>query len=290
MLGKVFKYEMRNCVRSLGPLFGMAVAMAAVLRLMLVIAPYIWEPAGNLLEVLAGSMGTLVLVAVVILAFVFVVMRFFKSMVGGESYLTNTLPVKTSTQLGARLLAHSIWCVLGIITAILCGLIFIPGFAESLFGASYTGYANGRQIVTIHLYSLPPGILWSIIGLIVVFVLTVVVTTLIRFYASIAIGTKLTSSKVGGSFLGYLILNYAQMIAMIPLILLPVVAIVGQSNRDFVSFFDQFIVIGDPVATLGNALGLMWLFAGIFIAVNLVFAGICWWLSWHFLGKKLNLD
>ncbi len=290
MLGKVFKYEMRNCARSLGPLFGMAVALAAVLRLMLIVSPYIWEPAGNLLEGLAASLGTLVLVAVVVLAFVFVVMRFFKSMVGSESYLTNTLPVKTSVHLGARLLVHSIWCVLGIFAAILCGLIFIPGFAEALFGASYTGYANGSQIITIHLYSLPPGILWSIIGLIVVFVLMVVVTTLVRFYASIAIGTRLTGNKVGGSFLGYLILNYAQMIAMIPLILLPVVAIVGQSNRDFVSFFDKFVVIGDPVATLGNTMGLMWLFAGIFSAVNLVFAGICWWLTWHFMGKKLNLD
>lgn len=289
MLGKVFKYEMRGCARSLGPIFGMGLAISALLRLALIVAPYIWEPAGAILEALAGSLGGLLLVAIVILAVVFVVMRFFKSMVGAESYLTNTLPVKAGTHITARVLAHTIWCVLAVLAAFVCGLVLIPGFVESLFGASFTLTSNGA-VVEYTLFTLPANILWSIIGMVVVFGLVTVVSTLLKFYSSIALGTKLTGSKVGGSFLGYLILNYAQLIVLVPLILLPMVAVIGPSNQDFMNYFTSLSVAGDSLATLSNMMGALWLFTGVVCAINLVFTAISWWLTWFFLGKRLNLD
>ena len=68
--------------------------------------------------------------AVVMVTFVTIIMRYYKSMFGNEGYLTNTLPVSAGKIIFSKFLISVIWCILSL--AICVGMIL---FALYLFGA-----------------------------------------------------------------------------------------------------------------------------------------------------------
>lgn len=57
---------------------------------------------------------------------VFIVMHFYKTMVSDQGYLTNTLPVKMSTLINAKLLSAVLWEIIAGVLFILSIFIFSP--------------------------------------------------------------------------------------------------------------------------------------------------------------------
>lgn len=292
MLGKVMKYEFRSAGRLILPYFGLAIVISGVLRLMLLIAGAIWAPAGMVLGGIATSLGGMLLFAVVIMAFVVLVVRFYQSMNGREAYLTFTLPVKPGTQLWGRLIVSTVYTVLSCVVAVACGFIFIPGFAQSLLSnADIPLEVNGQLVGTFSTTQLSTGTWLSVYGLIVALALVTVVSNLLKLYASFAIGTRLGPNRVVGSILGYVILNVAETLLVLPLIVVPIIAQFTTGNALINRLMgDVDALLADMAGTVDAVLRFAWILMGIVAAFTLVLSVVHFLLCRYFYGKRLNLE
>lgn len=295
MLGKVIKYEWKAASRQLLPFFGLAIVLSAMLRLLQLLSGVIWEPVGAILSSLVGGLGILLLVAVVVAAVVVLIVRFYQSMMGREAYLTFTLPVKASTHLWGRLVVAILYSLLACVIALVCGLIMIPGFGGILSGDfSIPVNVMGDIVVTLTPSQFPSSIIWSVVGLIVFFVLLAIISNLTRFYASFAIGTRLGPNRPVGSLFSYLILNGAMTVLILPFVAIPLIMVAAQNS----TFFNMFNGIearlnelaGNVEAYAGYAMELMWTISLVLGGIMLLFSVVEIIICWYFYGKKLNLE
>ena len=67
------------------------------------------------------------IIALFVMTSVFIVMHFYKTMVSDQGYLTNTLPVKMSTLINAKLLSAVLWEIIAGVLFILSIFIFFTG-------------------------------------------------------------------------------------------------------------------------------------------------------------------
>ena len=284
MLSKVLKYEMKSSGRMLFPAFVLSLLLAAFARFMMFIAPRIWEPAGQLLISLASSLGILLLVGIVAFAFVFILIRFGQGMSSNEAYLSFTLPVSIDTHIIGRLISGTIFTFLSVITAILCGMIFIPDFI-SQFADMFDTVTAGTSL---QLSAIPADIWVSGIGLILLFTITTIVFNILTVYASLGIGTRLTRSNILGGIAGYFILNSIESVLSL-IFMLPLMGVFGSSNDDIILYFES-LATDNMFDTLRNILDMMWIFIGVITLINIIFAVVHYFLTRYFYGKKLNLE
>lgn len=293
MLGKVTKYEMLSCGRVLIPLFGMGVAMSIILKGLFFMAPRIWEPAGMFIESVSTMVSMVLLMALAFAGFVIPVLRYYKSMAAEEGYLTYTLPVKVTTHMAGRLIAGSIWGVAGILVTLVCGIILIPGFFGMASGGAsvpVSATLNGETTqLMVALKEIPFDIKANIVGLCLVLLVVSVVSNLLYFHTSIALGTVLMKNRVIGAILGYLLLNAVQSLLSLPLMLLPL-SFLGRTNSEFIRFIEGLVVPGNTAGTTRNILGLIWAFMGVIVLITALYAVAHWFITRYCFTKKLNLE
>ena len=110
MLGKLFKHEFYGMGRLLIPLFILVAIMTPIssflLRLNLNGLEAAWAQIIGGLFVIVYVM---LLIGMNVALSVFIVMRFYKTMVSDEAYLTHTIPVKTSSIIWVKLANSFIW-------------------------------------------------------------------------------------------------------------------------------------------------------------------------------------
>lgn len=139
MLGKVFKYEMRAAGRVLLPFYGLSLAIVAVLRFLMFLAPRVWEPAAMFVAGFGSAISMLLVVAVILTSVGYLSVRFYRSMASGEGYLTYTLPVTVDAHIGGKLIAGTLYSILGTVVAFVCGYIIARNF---------TGAKNSTPIMS----------------------------------------------------------------------------------------------------------------------------------------------
>lgn len=289
MLGKVMKYEFRAMGRMLLPFFGLALVGSGVLRLLFWLAPKIWAPVAAVLGGFLGFISVLLVLAVILVGLIIAVVRFYQTMVTTEGFLSFTLPVTTGAHITGRLIVGSLFSALGFVVALGCISILVPGLWPAIL---YTPVFSSGGVLGSASYAiadLPAQYILSAVGMVAAFILVTVVTNLLQVYAAIGVGTKITKNRVAGSIIGYFIVNTVQGFLMMPLMLVPFIGIMGESG-DALQEYVLSLVVPDAMATLGNMLGVAWLFVGIVSLIALVFAAAQYWLTWFFLDKKLNLE
>lgn len=212
MLGKLIKQELRATGRTMLPLF-------AVLSVMAVIAGFSMRQLefGDMdipefvefVLVLLFAAFFIVMVATVVMAFVLMVSRFQKNLLGDEGYLMLTLPVSAHSHLWAKLIVSCLWFVAtGIVISILmCVLaLIISGTdvadilaelpsAREMFAqfCDYSGY-NGLSLTLFVLEVLAVGA----VG---------ILYTCLRFYAALAVGYSFSNRKLLCSVLAFVVMS-----------------------------------------------------------------------------------
>lgn len=274
MLKKIMKYEFKSSGRILLPFFGLAIAMSLVLRLILVVVPYVWPPLGKILTSLSGTLGTLMLVAIVLLAFVMVVVRFYQSLSTNEAYLTFTLPTTTGRHIWGRLIVGTVYSVGACLVAVLCGIIFIPGFFQ------------GMQNQLTHTSNIPTSLVVQLFIYLFLFVVLGIANNLLHMYASIAIGTQFGRNRIIGSIVGYFILNMASSVISIVFMMLPFFSFL-HSDQKFTAYFGSVNTAVDMVAKFTQFFGT---FALLFGGLLLLLSAGYFVVTWYFFNKKLNLE
>lgn len=180
MVKKLLKHEFLYYVRSLFLFEGILLCIAVLNRVLLNI-----ESDDILFEIVSTSLmalATLGCFACFILAFVMIVVRFYKNLFSAEGYLTFTLPVTETQHLFAKLIAAFVALLSAIIVAIGYWMIILAD--EELF--SEINFAISQFFLSV---SVVEG--WHIILFAVEVVLVVVLalsSSILYYYTCIALG------------------------------------------------------------------------------------------------------
>lgn len=235
MLGKLLKYEFKSTSRVLWFLYAgliiVSLLFGIVMRFQL---DFDAKPAGSLdFELLPSGSGiimTILITALTLIWFllvyaifitttVVIVMRFYKNMLGGEGYLMHTLPVKTSSLIMSKLITSFCWMVIAgavvVISTLILGLSSgIIGQIQKTVGwsAVVEGLKYGFGMIGVN------G--WSLLLLIIIST----ISTIIMYYACMAIGNLANNHKFLFSVLAYV------GIQIVLSIIVTVSSIVGSSS------------------------------------------------------------
>lgn len=194
MLGKLLKYELRPGARLLLPLYAIVIAMAGLTNL-----SFRLVSENSAFHFVTGiiTFGYVMLIfATFVITLVFLVQRFYKSLLGDEGYLMFTLPVGVDAHIAVKLLSSIIWTLLGAAAALLS---FAALAIDQL-------YRLPDLIAEIVAELARVGITLPVVRIGFTAFFSLISFTLM-IYAAIAIGHLFRGHKLLGSFLAYFCLN-----------------------------------------------------------------------------------
>jgi hypothetical protein len=285
MLGKLIKYEFRATAKII-LLSWAALLVIAVINYF--VMP--WTDTGSSLGAslaLGDSMGTvkgimegllfimyvLFAVAVVVMSFVLMVIRYYK-MLGDEGYLMFTLPVTANQHILSKLITAVVWNVSSLLLVGLSVFIVIGrfdvlrGIAEFWRMAVTGGYHPGLWVLCIAL-----------------FILVYAVSGMLQFYTAMSIGPHITNSRIGGSIIAYIIIYIgAQIISTIGALIM----ILPMSNERYSFTYDGSTGPPKELIEMMNSIAFGYFIT--LILVGLAIAIPCYFISHYMVSKKLNLN
>lgn len=208
MLKKLLKYELMSTGRVFGLCYVGVLGAALLLRLLSALA---WDHSGGqtaldvllpMADIAAGISSLLyggMVVAVIVVTFVFILQRFCKNLLGGEGYLMQTLPVTPRQLIFSKLLAAIVWTVLSSIVVIFS--VFVLAMTGEVFGELIGGL--GEMIRWYHeMFSMP---LLLVAFEMLLVGLVGIAASVLQIYAAIMIGHQAAKHKVAlavGAYFG----------------------------------------------------------------------------------------
>lgn len=271
MLGKLFKTEFKASGRLYLPLFIGVIFFAIVERIML----EIMENTDDSL-VLNIVFGVITVIFVLIIISVCVsgqfisIYRFYKSVFTDEGYLTNTLPVKSSSIVISKLLVGVLYTVFSYIVLFVSGFIMVAGhlFINALNGLKISFGIENTQV------SLTDFAISSIVNLrltltiLAVLIIAALFFNILVFYVAFAIGNMANRKKVLLSIIIYIaIIN--------------VLSFISAGVAVFVDWlsWDNVLMVNVINITLA-----------IILAVIVVIGLVCFFVTNKIIKSKLNLE
>jgi hypothetical protein len=266
MLSKLLKHEMRACSRLLLPLYLVLVVFTILDRI--IIRLNIFEGITGIIPVLITFLYVMSIIAIVIVSFVIVILRFYKNLIADEGYLMFTLPVKTRQLIDSKLIVSTLWTLISILITL--ASIFVVMVTPERFQHLKEAFAALMQQLQDE-FGAYSALL--IIEIIVLFFL-VLLNAILHIYASIGIGQLVNGHKIIGSFAAFVVLYIASQVIGVLFILI----------CDIISVRSGFSGMQSPYKTVVFALlpALM---------VYLLAFDIAFYQTTHILFKrKLNLE
>ena len=285
MLSKLLKYEFKATAKMFLFMYIGLIAIAIVNMGL----TSMWGNFDGFLGVLSGLMMTfyvISIIAVFVVTIIAVIIRFYKNQLGDEGYLMFTLPVSVEKHIFSKLIASIVWLICSFIVCLLSVMIITAiSAAKSGFYGQVSAMWQQAQAAGVH-----PGA-WLLC--IIVFLLISMTGGVITFYCAMAIGPHITRNRLGGSILGYIIIYViSQIIGAVaifafssPLLMNPrmIDGPVGIASTDLFGFFPWS---GIETQTFNST---MLTFFFVCVLMELAVAIPCFFVTRHFLKKKLNL-
>lgn len=261
MLSKLLKHEFKATARLLLPLYLVLIVLTLVDRVSLSLN--LKGPLGVIPGFSTLAYVTSIL-AIAVVSYVIIFIRFYKNLLTDEGYLMFTLPVTPKDLINAKLLVSFVWNIISflLIIASLFGVfltknrfhMFIDGF-EKIITELQKELGTGN--ITLFIIEF---ILLMILGLI---------NNILIIYVSIAIGQLFNGHKILGSFAAYI--GISTVIQIIGSAAFMIIGIIFNSSFEEASAITRIIIPISIILTLaGNVL--------YYIGTNIIFK------------KKLNLE
>ncbi|SHH78228.1 hypothetical protein SAMN02745823_01002 [Sporobacter termitidis DSM 10068] len=258
MLGKLMKYEFKAMGRIFLPLFGALLVASAINRLFIALD-------FTIPKVIGTTISSSLIVAVIVVALILTIQRFYRNLLSREGYLMFTLPVRTDSLVWSKLLVAAVWMIVSLIVVMLAIAIMaatgdtftsmmasLKEFFRSLSQAGFSGILIGIECVLLAIGGLFSGIL--------------------TLYACIALSLFVGKHRVGFAFLMFIVIN-----------------IIGQTILGILAVsvdLDSLTALVDNMSGFGQVqtvLGLCFLF-------ELIAGGIFYVVTRLMLKYKLNLE
>ena len=268
MTGKLMKYELRSMLRTFLPLWGVLLVVAFLNRFTL--------PAGSFATALHGVPATLLMViyvigimAIAVVAFVFMIQRFYNGLLKDEGYLMFTLPVKTSQLIWAKCLsaailvfATSLVCVLSVFLMVLNSDVIRELSRE--FTEIARNLPEYREITSL-------GAQCVLLGLVSSFVSAI--AFIMQAYLAMALGQLANKHRAAWSVLAFVGIS----------VVLSTLGITSLANN----FFGA---LSSPALESMTYSRLLWAVFGSVIVTQLVETAIFYFPAEWILRKRLNLE
>ncbi len=214
MLGKLIKHEFKATSRTFGLLY------LATLVLTLINKAFVMVNVNNdifdIFRTLFLAMYVAIIVALSIVTFVLILMRFYKNLLGDEGYLSFTLPVTPGQHIISKLIAGTVWFLASILVICISVLLLladkntfstIGDFLKSTF--ELMGSEKILIMVAVQIFIL---------------MILAVINQLLVFYASMAFGQMLTKHRVLGGVVAYFVISMVvQIISSIGLVVMTLI-------------------------------------------------------------------
>lgn len=254
MFSKLVKHEFRATRRVIPFVFLLTVFIAGMMTVSVALN----------LEALVGiTMGLLIimLIAEVIITYVLIVWRYYKTMCGNEAYLSHTLPVKPHLLMWSKFLVSFVWVAISYLVLAACMVLLIIIFVKGT-GTTFAEVFDQLKIFwqAFGLRGQEVTVIASVIGL---FILSIV-SGLTQLFFSVSLGStsKLHKYGIGGPVLVYVVLYFAlQIVSMAAMALVPLAFEVQATeagelsfrivSRNMLEWFIETIRNGEPVSNTG---------------------------------------
>lgn len=270
MLGKIIKHEFKATYQGYLLLFGvfLAVTLLSKMSMYVPLENIIWD----ILQRILVIAWALMLAFLVMAAMVMAVVRFYKTMVKDEGYLTHTIPVKKSQLLMGKCLVSFVWVVISVLVMLLS--IFVFAVSTDFMYELKDGFNYSAELISQY----PETIGHLLLALLLA--LLSVMASIMMFYAAIALGQMFSGHKFAGAVVFYFVLNYAfSFLSVLMMYIMP--GFIGRMEdtnnmqgqellTDGALVFDEFMLMMIVLEVAA--------FVGFFAIAN-----------WRF-SKKLNLD
>lgn len=266
MLGKLIKNEYKATARLILPLYLLLLIITGLNKLVFVIDEdpvSIIAQSGVFIAFAAILMITYVLslFAVGAMTIIFIIKRFYDSMLKDEGYLSFTLPVTTGQHLASKIIVSYSWLVAtiaAILTSvnILLGAYGMRGFWSELWRDLSEVIKDGNQLTFC---------------IVVVLIILSLYNMIIIPYVCFSVGQRFNGHKVLGAFVTYIVIYMINQI-------IGVIVMVALVSGNI-----------DMLETMGDAQVFSWAMKYEFLLI-LAESTIFTIVTHHMLDKKLNLD
>ncbi len=271
MLGKLLKHEFNATGRLFLPVFALLIILTPLLGSLISIVGLDNNSSLGIIMGLSMFGYIILLLGVFVACFVFIVMRFYKSMTTDEAYLTFTLPVKTSSLILSRLIPAFVW---NLVTMILV-LFSIAGFTLIIGVWELSDIGRLWDFILQFIPSLASE-QNSVITMLVLLAGTLFFSSIagtLQIYASIALGQTMRTHRLLFSFVYYIVL-YVIMQIISTICVLPLMSKgmnpVFNSPAEILDFYNLTFTLS--------------------IGASVLFGIGCYILTVIFFKKKLNLE
>lgn len=262
MLGKLIKHEFKATSRILSPLFLILLVLSIVDRIVINID--LFKGTLAIIPKFITATYFISIVAVVIVTFVIVILRFYKNLMTDEGYLMFTLPAKSTQLINSKLIVSCLWTMFSFI-AVIASLLIVFGNAET-FNIIKEFFSNIIKDINLAFGNSTATIL--IIEFIVLLLISVI-NKILSIYVSIAIGQLFTGHRIIGSFGAYIAISTIVQIISIAILLL--LGLISGFSFEEMESIPQLII---PVTII------------ITLVTNLAF----YLITDYIFKKKLNLE
>lgn len=276
MLGKLIKYDLKAMNRFLIIIHVFLLCASVLIRVFFTGRVFTestdFDNENFILPVLIFLVLFIILICAAAFATQLVIaIRFYKNIFSDEGYLTHTLPVTGGKLLLSKTISGSIWGVIDMLFLhISLWIVIATPYVTELFTE------NSASIwAELELTDKGPALtLQSLLLLYIGTCLIGVITNVVLFYASIAIGQFVPGHKVLGAIAAYFVIN--TFVSVIMLIVMAFSGLLGASIHPLSASFDFTIYIRNSLN-----FGIICSFIQSFILYS-----VTYWI----MEKKLNLE
>ncbi|MFV0393927.1 MAG: hypothetical protein ACK5LC_05980 [Coprobacillaceae bacterium] len=263
MLMKLFKYDIKYLMRNISVFYLFTIISAVIYALIHSIKNSFTIFA--IIEPLFAVFLFILLLGTILYSFYLGIKRFYQNTLKDEGYLTNTLPVKKSTIVLARLLANTLTMICT--TAVCIIIAFLIDYE------SFDLSSLGNEVV--------PGLNGYAFLIIIIFILiSQFATYATSFYSALSLGNKHNSNKIIWSIIyGIGIYIAMQTISIITIVIYAL--LMSSGNADFAVYLTES---GTSQSTIILQL------LTIAFTLNIIYTVINFFITTYTLKNKLNLE
>lgn len=268
MFGKLLKYECQAAGRMLWPVWGGVLLLGILVNLSTRLVAKIPNTTMTIVHTLLILLFVVGLIGACIMAVAVMVMRFYRSMLSREGYLTHTLPVGIHSLIWSRMLIAVAY--FAVTALVVCLSIYLCLFRVNLADVFWAEIWHVLQCAIAEYGG-------NVIGWIAeffLFLLSVGLSVCLMFYAALSIGYSFSKQKMLLSIVFYFVLQFMTQIV-------GTIAIVGLAN-----------------GKIGHSL--FWAIENVYTGVHVVmlllilsaviFSAIYYVITVQLLRRKLNLE
>lgn len=206
MLGRLLKHEFKQSSRTILMILAILVIITPVTalytRFNMNRVPNTDMPFFDIFEafqVVATILYVCAMIGAAAATIILLMYRFYKSMVTSEGYLTHTLPVKTSYIVVSKLIVNIVWQLISYTVIILSVIVFSRILGIWKFSdINFAGLIKGMHSI---------GINNSFIILTLICMFVSLITGVLKFFVSFAIGHRLNGHPFLGSIIAYIVIS-----------------------------------------------------------------------------------